>query len=143
MQKIKDERLILRNLKNIRIAYVIQTLGIIAILGYDLVTKGIGGMTNNPLWFVFIVTTIVSALLSMNISVEHESEKSSPKKGLKISITVLVLICIAAGIIISLIDGFNMMNGFVLPGIFFICGFFPIYYIYHLRKKREENFEDK
>lgn len=143
MQKIKDERLILRNLKNIRVTYVIQTLGIIGILGYDLITKGMSGMTDNPLWFVFIVTTIVTAYLSMNISVEHEIEKSSPKKGLKISITVLIIICLAAGILLSLIDGFNMMNGFIFPGILFICFFVPIYYLYHLRKKGKEDFEDK
>lgn len=39
MQKIKDERLILKNLKNIRIAFVIQSLGIILILFNDFFKK--------------------------------------------------------------------------------------------------------
>ncbi|MDX8047330.1 hypothetical protein SH601_15280 [Gracilibacillus sp. S3-1-1] len=142
MQKIRDERLTLKNLNNIRIAYIIQTLGIIGILGYDLATKGMSGMTNNPLWVVFIITTTLSAYLSMTISVEHESKKSSPKKGLKISLLVLVLICLAIGIIISLVDGFNMMNGLLLPGIILLCGVIPIYYIYHLRNKRNADLED-
>jgi hypothetical protein len=35
MKKIKDERLILQGLKNIRIAFLILTFGILAILIYD------------------------------------------------------------------------------------------------------------
>lgn len=143
MQKIKDERLILKNLKNMRIAYGIQTIGIIGILGYDLVTKGMSGMTENPLWFLFIVTAIISAYLSMNISVEHENEKGSPKKGLNISLFLLVIICIAVGIIGSLTDEFNLRNGLIFPGILFVCGFIPIYYIYHLRRNRNDDSEDK
>ena len=45
MQKIKDERLKLKNLQNIRITYGVQTLGILGILIYEWVTKGIDGMT--------------------------------------------------------------------------------------------------
>lgn len=143
MKKIKDERLILRNLQNIRIAYIVQTLGILGILGYDFITKGIDGMMDNPLWFVFMVTVIVSAYLSMSISVDHEVKKSSPKKGLAIALCVLVLICLAVGTLVSFMDGFTMMNAFILPGIFFICGFVPAYYIYHLRKKRDGDMEDQ
>lgn len=40
MKKIKDERLIIQNLKNIRIAFIVQTIGISAILIYEVVTKG-------------------------------------------------------------------------------------------------------
>lgn len=49
--KIKDERLQLKNLKNIRIVYIVQTIGMILILGYDFINEGISGMTDNPLWF--------------------------------------------------------------------------------------------
>lgn len=80
IKKINDERLLIRNLKNIRIAYIVQTLGIIAILAYDLITKGVDGMTNNPLWLVFLVTMVVSAYLSMSISVEYENRKKPVKK---------------------------------------------------------------
>lgn len=80
MKKIKDERLIMKNLQNIRIAYIIQTIGILGILGYYLVTKGMDGMTDNPIWYVFIVTAIVSTYLSMNVNVDHENRKKDPKK---------------------------------------------------------------
>ena len=75
MQKIKDERLKLKNLHNIRITYGVQTLGILGILIYEWVTKGIDGMTKNPLWFVFILTSIVSAFLSMDIGVRETAKK--------------------------------------------------------------------
>ena len=138
MKKIKDERLVLKNLQNIRVAYIIQTIGILAILGYDLVTKGMDGMTKNPLWLVFMITAVISAYLSMNISVDHETNEKSPKIRLVISLAVAALLSIAVGIAVSLTDGFGSINGIVLGGIIFICSLAPAFYIYYLRMKREE-----
>jgi hypothetical protein len=135
VKKIKDERLILKNLQNIRVAYIIQTIGILAILGYDLVTKGMDGMTKNPLWLVFMMTAVISAYLSMNISVDHETNEKSPKIRLVISLAVAALISIAVGIGVSLTDGFGPINGIVLGGIIFICSLAPTLYIYYLRIK--------
>ncbi|WP_244535659.1 hypothetical protein [Lentibacillus halodurans] len=58
----------LQNLKNIRIAFMVQSVGIIAILLYDVITKGLSTMTDNPLWFVFMVTVIVLTWLNLRIS---------------------------------------------------------------------------
>ena len=135
MKKISDERLILQNLKNIRITYFIQTLGILAILGYELITKGFEGMRENPLWLVFMVTTIVFAYLSMSISVEYENKKTEPQMGLRISLLLLILISAVVAILVSFTDGFTIINGLIIGGIIFICGLLPIVYIYNLRKK--------
>ncbi|MFD1415405.1 hypothetical protein [Oceanobacillus jeddahense] len=139
MQKIKDERLKLKNLKNIRVLFMVQTIGILGILGYDLVTKGIDGMTDNPLWFVFIITAIVSAYLSMNISVDHETSGKSPEKGLIISLTVTALISIVIGYLISLSEGTPATTGILIGGIVFICGAIPCFYVYRLRKRTMDN----
>lgn len=64
IQKINDERLVLKNMKNIRVAYVLQTLGIIAILGFQFVSSGMNGIKESPLWIVFIASTILLAFLS-------------------------------------------------------------------------------
>ncbi|MBH0167277.1 hypothetical protein IHV12_20340 [Fictibacillus sp. 7GRE50] len=138
MKKITDERLVLQNLKNIRIAYIIQTVGILGILGYDLVTKGFDGMRENPLWLVFILTTAISAYLSMSISADHESNKINPQKSLSISLVVIVFISTVVGFFVSLTDGFDIIDGVIMGGILFICGFIPIVYIYSLRKKRQD-----
>ncbi|KAB7672153.1 hypothetical protein [Bacillus sp. B1-b2] len=139
MKKITDERLVLQNLKNIRIAYIVQTVGILGILGYDLVTKGLDGMRENPLWLVFIITTVISAYLSMSISADHENNKVNPQKSLSISLVVLVLISTVVGFFVSLTDGFTITNGVIVGGILFICGLIPIVYIYNLRKKRQDD----
>lgn len=55
MKKIKDERLQIQNLKNIRIIFLIQNLGIIGILAYDYLSKGMEQMRNNPLWLLFTI----------------------------------------------------------------------------------------
>lgn len=139
MQKIKDERLKLKNLKNIRVLFMIQTIGILGILGYDLITKGIDGMTDNPLWFVFIITAVVSAYLSMNISVDHETSGKSPEKGLTTSLMITALISIVIGILISLSEGTPATTGILIGGIVFICGGIPCFYVYRLRKRTMDN----
>lgn len=143
MKKITDERLVLQNLKNIRIAYIIQTVGILGILGYELVTKGLDGMRENPLWLVFMITTVISAYLSMSISSDQESNKINPQKSLSISLVILILISTVVGFFVSLTDGFTIMNGAIMGGILFICGLIPVVYIYNLRTKRQnENIEE-
>lgn len=143
MKKITDERLVLQNLKNIRIAFIIQTIGILSILGYDLVTKGLEGMRENPLWLVFMITAIISAYLSMSISADHEINKVNPQKRFSISLIVLILIATIVGFFVSLTDGFNITDGVIIGGILFICGFIPIVYIYNLRKKwQDEGMEE-
>ncbi|SFA84412.1 hypothetical protein SAMN04488072_102272 [Lentibacillus halodurans] len=47
---------------------MVQSVGIIAILLYDVITKGLSTMTDNPLWFVFMVTVIVLTWLNLRIS---------------------------------------------------------------------------
>src|SRR5699024_156966 len=138
MKKINDERLQLQNLKNIRILFIIQTIGIIGILGYDLITKGMDGMRENPLWFVLILTGVVSAYLSMSISVDNESSKKSPNKGMTISLIVIAIISIAVGVFVSLTDGYSPVNGIIIGGIIFICALVPSLYIYYLRMKRQD-----
>ncbi|GMA08121.1 hypothetical protein GCM10025886_12720 [Tetragenococcus halophilus subsp. flandriensis] len=139
MKKIKDERLQYENLNNIRIVYIIQTIGIFAILAYDLVTKGVNGMTENPLWIVLLVAVITSTYLNMSISVDNETVTKSPKRGLNISILILTLVSIVIGIFVSIPDGFNMYNGLIMGGIIFISGLVPTIYIYYLRKKQSED----
>ncbi len=139
MKRIEDERLKLKNLNNIRIAYIVQTLGIIAILGYDLVKKGLDGMTQNPLWFVLMVTSVIFLYLSMSISVDHETGAKSPKRGLGISLVVLTVVSAVIGILVSITHGLAALDGVITGGILFVCGLMPIFYIYYLRKRRPEN----
>ncbi|MEK4969210.1 hypothetical protein MKX29_16615 [Cytobacillus sp. FSL R7-0696] len=138
MKKITDERLVLQNFKNIRIAFIIQTIGILGILGYDLVTSGLDEMRKNPLWTVFIITAVVSAYLSMSISADHEDNKINPRKSLIISLVILILITTIVGFFVSLTQGFSLINGVIVGVILFICGLIPIIYIYYLRKKRQD-----
>jgi len=140
MRKIKDERLVKLNLENIRIVYFVQTIGIIAILAYDLITKGVDGMRENPLWLLFIITAIVSTYLSMNISVDYASNTKSIKKSLLNSISILLLISVVVGIGVYIVEK-SMINGILIGGLILICGIPPILYVNHLRKNRNEFYE--
>src|SRR5699024_5950543 len=133
IKKITDERLQLKNLKNIRVLFIIQNIGMISILGYDLVTRGMDGMTSNPLWFLLLLTGVISGYLSLSISIDHESEERSPKKGFITSLIVAALISIVVGFFVSWTDGFGPINGIVIASIIFICSLAPILYIHYLR----------
>lgn len=63
VKKIKDERLILKTLKNVRIAFLFQLLGIIGILSYIGFTEGMDQITKSPLWLLFMLTSILLAYL--------------------------------------------------------------------------------
>lgn len=143
MKKITDERLILRNLQHIRIAYFVQTLGILLILGYELIRGGLEGMRDNPVWAVFMVTTIVYAYLSMSTNVEHETDNRSPKKSLIISLIVISVIVAGITVFTSITPGFNWLDGLIIGGILFICGVIPFIYLYRIRVKRAMELEDK
>lgn len=78
MKKIKDERLILQTLKNVRIAFLFQSLGIISILGYIGFTEGIDQITKSSLWLLFILTSIVLSYLQLSVSIDvEEGEKGN------------------------------------------------------------------
>lgn len=136
MKKIKDERLILKNLKNIKIGFAIQTFGILAILGYDWFTQGPEAMRGNPLWFVLIMTNTVLAFLTMDISVDHERLKKRPKKSLIIAIAIITLMSIAVGLFVPFSSESGQISRFIVGGIFFIAVIIPYIYIYYLRTKK-------
>lgn len=124
MKKIKDERLILRNLKNIRIAYVIQMVGMIIVLALEGRENGVEEMTSSPLWIVLLLSNVILILLSMPISLQvYESKPEKLGKMGMISIGIGVVAAIlayvsGAGIIPS------ALSGGLLALIFFVISYF-------------------
>ena len=80
MKKFVDERLVTQNLKNIRIAFVVQTIGIVAILIYEAIREGITEITKNPLWLVLLLTMVVFLWLHLKISVDVYDDVNKQKK---------------------------------------------------------------
>lgn len=142
MKKITDERLILRNLQHIRIVYIVQTLGILVILGYELFQGGLDGMRENPVWLVFMISIIIYTYLTMSTSVDHEKQIKSPKKSLMIGLLVVLVIAITLGFFTSITPGFNWGNGALISSIIIFCGAIPVYYIYRLRLKKLDDIEE-
>ncbi|WP_020063350.1 hypothetical protein [Bacillus sp. 123MFChir2] len=143
MKKITDERLILRSLQHIKIAYIVQTTGILCILGYDCIQGGMERVTRNPLWMVFMLTAIVAGYLSMSVSVEHEKEIKDPKKSFIISMAVLTVIAVVFAYLTSITPNFGWGDGLLIGVIVFICGIIPVVYIYKLRVKQIRDLEDE
>ncbi|MBS4209990.1 hypothetical protein [Bacillus sp. FJAT-50079] len=143
MKKIRDERLNLKNLQHVRMTYVIQTIGIVCILGYNFIQGGVEEMRANPLWIVFMLSTVVYLYLTMSVSVEHEKEIKNPKKSFAISLIVLMIIVGAVAYLTSITPNFGWVDGLLMGAIIFICGLIPVYYVYRLRMKQAESFDDE
>ncbi len=67
-KKIHNERLIIRNLKNVRITFLVQTIGIVAVLIYYAALDGVTAVVQDPLWLVLLVSLIVFFALHLKIS---------------------------------------------------------------------------
>ncbi|TCW52251.1 hypothetical protein EC917_1142 [Bacillus thuringiensis] len=138
MKKIKDERLILKTLKNIRIAFLFQSLGIIGILGYIGFTEGMDQITKSPLWLLFILTSIVLSYLQLSVSIDVEEGE----KDIKLTpYYQIILRSLIVGTIIAIIHIIfsperPLFEAILIGSIFFICFLISYSISYFIKKRR-------
>lgn len=139
---IKDERLILRNLKNIRFAFIFQSLGILALLIYEGINNGVSAVTANPLWLVFIGTGVLLAFMNLGISVDNDETIYKKKQGPYLK-TVIICFFIGLGFggMIILTPDSTIAEGILLGSVVFISTLIPYSIIYFIKKKRIEESE--
>ncbi|MGX5465688.1 branched-chain amino acid ABC transporter substrate-binding protein [Bacillus toyonensis] len=138
MKKIKDERLILKTLKNIRIAFLFQSLGIIGILGYIGFTEGMDQITKSPLWLLFILTSIVLSYLQLSVSIDVEESEKDIKLTpyYKIILRSLIVGTIIAIIYIIFSPERPLFEALLTGSIFFICFLISYSVSYFIKKRR-------
>ncbi|KMP98669.1 membrane glycosyltransferase [Bacillus sp. RC251] len=138
MKKIKDERLILKTLKNIRIAFLFQSLGIIGILGYIGFTEGMDQITKSPLWLLFILTSIVLSYLQLSVSIDVEEGEKDIKLTpyYKIILRSLIVGTIIAIIYIIFSPERPLFEAILTGSIFFICFLISYSISYFIKKRR-------
>ncbi|WP_242301470.1 branched-chain amino acid ABC transporter substrate-binding protein [Bacillus cereus group sp. BfR-BA-01361] len=138
MKKIKDERLILQTLKNIRIAFLFQSLGIIGILGYIGFTEGLDQITKSLLWLLFILTSIVLSYLQLSVSIDVEESKKDIQL---IPYYKLVFRSLIVGIIMAIIyiifsPERPLFEAILTGSILFICFLVSYFVSYFIKKRR-------
>ncbi|PEM98588.1 branched-chain amino acid ABC transporter substrate-binding protein [Bacillus wiedmannii] len=138
VKKIKDERLILKTLKNIRIAFFFQSLGIIGILGYIGFTEGMDQITKSPLWLLFILTSIVLSYLQLSVSIDVEEGEKDIKLTpyYKIILRSLIVGTIIAIIYIIFSPERPLFEAILTDSIFFICFLISYSISYFIKKRR-------
>ncbi|WP_066254131.1 branched-chain amino acid ABC transporter substrate-binding protein [Neobacillus drentensis] len=144
MKIIRDERLVIQNLRNIRIAFVFQTLCILGILIYDGISQGITHVTDNPLWLVFIGTSVIIGYLNLRISVDEYETHNDKKQG---PYYKNVFISFVVGVIFSVItiltpEG-TVRDAVIIGGVMFGCFLFSFSVVYYLRKRRYDENDDE
>ncbi|MCI1881501.1 MAG: hypothetical protein LKI94_04850 [Sporolactobacillus sp.] len=144
MKKIKDERLQLITLKNIRIAFAFQTCALLAASIYTAFTKGPNAAIDSPVFLIMMLSGTLLAWLQTRVSGDIEASK--PKRKKPHPYFFYVLIALGTGLLISLIFFFadRAHPWFALTGggIFFICMLAAYTVMYYQRKRRERDEED-
>ncbi|MET1249955.1 branched-chain amino acid ABC transporter substrate-binding protein [Sporolactobacillus sp. STCC-11] len=143
MKRITDERLILVNLKNFRIAYVCQTVGILAVLIYIAFTRGSRIAIESPFFLVLMLTNVLLIFLQMRVTADVEATEKKRKKTLPYY--ACVLISLAVGVLMGMISWFTDRQhpsfAWISGTIFFICFLGSFSFMYYLKKKRMDNDE--
>jgi len=142
MKKIKDERLQMQNLKNIRIAFIVQTIGIFAILLYEAITEGVMEAADNPLWLVFMLTVAVLSWLNLKISVDvydNANEQKKPRPYYRIVILSALVGAVLAFLAKFGPDHSNNSQALLVGSVVFVCFLIPFSFVHYLQKKRLED----
>src|SRR5690625_2464536 len=142
IKKIKDERLRVQSLKNIRVAFIVQTLGIVAILLYIGITEGTRELVSHPVWFVFMITMTIFLWLNIRISLDvydHANESKKPGPYYRI-IIISLLVGLAIGLFARFGPDQTKNSEAVITGSIVFISFLISYSIgYFLVKKRSED----
>ncbi len=137
VKKIKDERLILQTLKNIRIVFLFQYIGVVGILGYIGLTEGMDQITKSPLWLLFMLTSILLAYLQLSVSIDVEEGEKEIKLTpyYKLVLRSLIVGIVMAIIYIIFSPERPLFEAILTGSILFIC-FLVSYSISYFIKKR-------
>ncbi|MCR6785540.1 MULTISPECIES: branched-chain amino acid ABC transporter substrate-binding protein [Bacillus cereus group] len=135
MKKIKDERLILQMLKNIRIVFLFEYIGVVGILGYIGFTEGIDQITKSPLWLLFMLTSILLAYLQLSVSIDvEEGVKLTPYY--KLVFRSLIVGIVMAIIYIIFSPERPLFEAILTGSILFICFLVSYSVSYFIKKRR-------
>lgn len=144
MKKIQDERLVMQNLKNIRIAFLFQTICIMGILIYEGIIKGLSYVTDNPLWLVLISTSVILGYLNLRISLDMYESTNARKPGPYYKI---IIMSVAIGLFFWLIyflspEG-TLKQAIIFGVVMFVCFLIPFSVGYFMLKKRYQDKEEE
>ena len=141
MRKIKDERLLIKNLKNIRVAFLVQTFGIFSVLTYIGITEGPREATGNLFFTVFMLSMLVYLWLHLGISRDVSEHSEGVKK--PVPYYIWIIISGGIGIVIGLAARFgpdksSVSDSMLVGGVVFVCFLIPYTVNYFIKKKRYE-----
>ncbi|MFT8709247.1 MAG: hypothetical protein ABF820_07460 [Sporolactobacillus sp.] len=143
MRKIKDERLQLINLKNSRIAFLFQMIGLLAILFTTWITKGSEAAVDSPVFLLLMLTCSLLGFLQLRVSVDMEEGKKKRRKPLPYVAYVFIALAtsLLMAFILYMLDRHDPFDALFIGAIFFICSLASYSVVYLLRKKHDKNDE--
>ena len=141
MKKIRDERLLVQNLKNIRIVFVVQTIGIVSILVCQAIKEGIAKVVTGPVWLVLIMTLTVFSALNLKVVYDVFDTVSKRKKP-RPFYPVLLIAALIGGVFALLAkvgpDKSSDAEALIVGSVFFVCFLVPGIIVHYWEKRRSQ-----
>ncbi|MCR8643857.1 hypothetical protein NV379_14470 [Paenibacillus sp. N1-5-1-14] len=140
MKRMKDERLELQTLKNIRVAYIVLMLGVLLILVKQFTEVGTDVFTS-PLFFVMIISNAVFTFKNIGVSIDYES--TNKKKSFLDSYPNLIGMCVILAIVFGVLNWIlttePILWEVVLSStIFSVCFLIPFTIAYRKKKRMQD-----
>jgi hypothetical protein len=140
MKKIKDERLLMENLKSIRFAFLFQTIGIMGILVYSGIKNGVANLLNNPLWLLLLGTAVILGFFNVRNAVDLEDHGNEKKpRPLSRKGFLAGIIGVSCTILLLFAPDVTVRDAIIIGVVLFLSFFLTFSLIHLLRKKRDED----
>ena len=145
MKRMTDERLLIKNLKNVRVAFLVQTFGILALLTYVAITEGISEAIGTPLFGVYMSSMGLYSWLSLGVSwemAEHSEGVKKPGPYYRV-----IMLSTGAGVVSGLLTKFgpdksSNLDAFIVSGVLFSSFLISLSIMHYLQKRRYNEQED-
>ena len=145
MKRMTDERLLIKNLKNVRVAFLVQTFGILAVLTYVAITEGVSEAIGNPFFVVYMSSLGLYSWLNLSISwdmSEHSEGVKKPGPYYRV-----IMLSTGVGVVFGLLAKFgpdksSNLDAFIVSGVLFSSFLISLSIMHYLEKRRYNEQED-
>ncbi|MDR0922477.1 MAG: hypothetical protein LBM95_08850 [Lactobacillales bacterium] len=133
MNKITDEEIQLKQLKQFRSAFLLQDTLILLFLGFTWASKGINALYSSPLFSIFLLTLMVFALQNYGLSREMDDRTTPLKKALAIGLLVVIVLLALSAVLHFLLSG--RLEGISIAFLLLFTAYFAVTVAFLLYEK--------
>ncbi|QKS70305.1 hypothetical protein FLK61_26465 [Paenalkalicoccus suaedae] len=125
-----------------RTLFLVQTAGIIIVLLLHVLENGMQELTSTPVWYVFILTAIVSGYLQMDVTVDNDDKDKAPPTYFYV-VGFIGCLAIAASISFIALAENSFAVKTLATALLFIACYAPFSYALYLKTKKAKELNEE